>query len=496
MERVIFTPRDYQESGLNLIRYSEEGAMLAFPPGSGKTPVALTVADILMNEDLRCERTLVVGPKLVAQEVWVRECPKWDHLSHLKVGHIPKEVFNYKVTKTLHKEGDVEVVESSMAPADSKATRAAILAMPERIMTVSRDHFWWLAKVMGNKWPWDLVIWDESTSIKTHDSKRTKAIRYLCKLGLVKMFIPLSGTPRPKSLEQFWSQVRVIDGGRRLGLMRGDKLDTTLGAFRERFMLPQQFEIRGRTVIKWADRPGALEEVMAAVSDICLSVRSEVWRKTEPPLTVVREVTLPPAVREMYETLGRTKVLRLANGALITAPDPAILASKRLQLAAGFIYDDDGQAHWLHDEKIDALIELLEELEGEPVLILYWHKAVEKRLKEKIKGLATTKTKGFLDQFAAGLMPALALHPASAGHGLDGLQNGGHHVACVEIFPDWECYQQAVSRLDRGGQAFQVTVHQLQAAATRDQDIGRLLESSEACQERVIEALREKAPGP
>jgi hypothetical protein len=458
--------------------------MLAFPPGSGKTAVALLAADVLMHQDLRCERCLVVGPKLVAEEVWVRETPKWSQIDHLKVGHISKDVFNYKVTRVVHKADEVEVVESSMAPADRKATRAAVLAMPERIITVSRDHFWWLTYVMGKTWPWDLVIWDESTSIKTHDSKRSKAIRMLRKLGLVKMFVPLSGTPRPKSLEQFWSQLRVIDGGKRLG--------ATLGEFRSRYMSPERFEARGRPVIKWVDRPGALEKVMAAVSDICLSVRSEVWRKTEPPLTVVREITLPPAVRDMYETLQRTLVLRLPGGALVTAPDPAILAGKRLQLAAGFIYDDEGQAHWLHDEKINALIELIEELDGEPVLILYWHKAVAKRLREKIKGLATTKMVGFLDQFAAGRLPALALHPASAGHGLDGLQKGGHHVACVELFADWEYYQQAVSRLDRGGQLHRVTVHQIQAAGSRDQDIGEILADREACQERVIEALRGK----
>lgn len=477
-----FIPRDYQALGRDLLYASAEGGMLAFPPGSGKTPTALTVADLLMHEALRCERTLVVGPKLVAEEVWVRECPKWDHLKHLRVGHIPVSLFQFKVTKTTHVVDAVEIDETKRAPADPKATRAAVLALPERILTISRDHFWWLTKVMGSKWPWDLVIWDESTSIKTHDSLRSKAIRFLRKKGKVKVFIPLSGTPRPKSLEQFWSQIRPIDGGKRLG--------ETLGEFRSRYMAPQQFEVRGRTVVKWADREGALEEVMAAVKDICLSVRAEVWRQTEPPDTVLRAVTLPARVRAMYDTLGRDRVLRLPGGALVTAPDPAILAGKRLQLAAGFIYDDDGEAHWLHDEKIDALLELLEELEGEPLMILYWHKAVEKRLKEKVKGLATTKSKGFLDQFAAGRLKALALHPASAGHGLDGLQKGGHHVACVELFADWECYQQAVSRLDRSGQAHRVTVHQIQAMETRDQEIGWLLACREACQERVIEALR------
>lgn len=489
----VFTPRDYQAKGIDLIRNSEGGAMLAFPPGSGKTPTALTAADLLMHMDLRLERCLVVGPRLVAQEVWTRETPKWSHVCHLDIGHIPTELFRYKNVITTHVAGEVEINEFSRELGDKKASREEILAMPQRIVTVSRDNFWWLTKVMGAKWCWDLVIWDESTSIKTHDSKRSQALRFLRNKGLVKFFVPLSGTPRPKSLEQFWAQIRHIDGGKRLGLWRHKdgvtKLDTTLGAFRERFMQPYTMEVRGRTVVKWRDRAGALEEVMEAVADICLSVRADVWRKTEPPLTAQRVVTLPDNVREMYNTLGRAKVLHL-RGRTISAPDPAVLAEKLLQLAAGFIIDDTGETHWLHDTKIDALLELLEELEGEPVMILYWHQAMAKRLQEKVKGIVTTKSKGFLDRFAAGKIKALMLHPASAGHGLDGLQKGGHHVACVEMFPDWECYQQAVSRLDRSGQAHRVTVHQIISGGTRDERICDLLASGDACQERVIEALR------
>lgn len=476
-----FIPRPYQEAGINLIRRSEEGAMLAFPPGSGKTPTALTAADLLMHEDLRYARCLVVGPKLVAEEVWTRETPKWDHVRHLTIGHIGTPLFRYKQTKTTFTEGDVTLDEYKRELGDKKASRAEILAMSARIVTVSRDNFWWLTKVMGAKWCWDLVIWDESTSIKTHDNKRSQALRFLRKKGLIKFFVPLSGTPRPKSLEQFWAQIRHVDGGRRLG--------ETLGVFRSRYMTAFNMEVRGRTVQKWRDRPGALDEVMAAVADICLSVRADVWRKTEPPLTVQRVARLPVAVRELYETLATRKVLRL-NGAVITATDAAVLAGKLLQMAAGFIYDDEGGSHWLHDEKINSLIELIEELDGEPVMILYWHQAVAKRLQEKIKGIVNTKSKGFLDRFAAGKISALQLHPASAGHGLDGLQEGGHHVACVELFPDWEYYQQAVSRLDRGGQKHRVTVHQIISGDTRDERICSILADGDACQERVIEALR------
>lgn len=476
-----FLPRDYQSLGIHKITSApeDEGFMLAFPPGSGKTPTALTAADLLMNLHLRYSRCLIVGPKLVAEEVWTREAPKWEHLKHLRIWPIATSVFRYRVLKTTHQAGDVEIDEQSRVLGDKAVSRQEILARPEQIMTVSRDNFWWLVKLMGSRWPWDLVIWDESTSLKTHNSQRSKAVRFLRSKGLVRFFVPLSGTPRPKSLEQFWSQIRLIDGGRRLG--------GTLGAFRSQYMTPTPMEVRGRPVIKWQDRVGALDEAMAACKDICLSVRASVWRQTEAPLTVEQVVTLPGKARALYDELAERKILRLGAG--VSAPDAAVLAGKLLQLAAGFIYDDEGTAHWIHDEKINALLELQEELEGEPLLILYWHQAMGRRLQERIKGLVTTKSKGFLDRFAAGQISALALHPASAGHGLDGLQKGGHHVACGEMFPDWELYQQSVARLDRGGQAHRVTVHQIIAEDTRDERICRILADGDACQERVIEAL-------
>lgn len=478
-----FTERPYQTAGKNMILGSESGAMLAFPPGSGKTPTALTAADILLHDQLRGERVLVVGPKLVAQEVWTREAPKWDHLKHLQIWHIGAEVFRLRRTTKVHKApGGVEVEEFALEPEDWKATRAEILARPERIMTISRDHFRRLTEVMRSKWPWDIVIWDESTSIKTHNSKRAQALRFLRRRGKIKMFIPLSGTPRPKSMEQFWSQILPIDNGERLG--------ATLGELRTEYMLPNQIEVRGRQVVQWEDRPGAIEKAMAAVRDICISVDASVWRKTEPPQLIERPITLPERAARMYETLSEKKVLKLPGGATVLATDPAVLAGKLLQIAAGFVIDNEGVAHWLHDEKINALLELIEELDGEPLVVFYWHQAVEKRLKEAVKGIATTKTKGFIDRFAARELPVLMLHPAGAGHGLDGLQHGGHTMAAVELFPDWELYQQTVSRLDRSGQAHQVSVHHIVAPGTRDDRISRILADREADQGRIIEALR------
>lgn len=475
----LFVPRPYQAAGLELALSSEVGCYLAFAPGSGKTATAMLAADHLMHMSLEHGRTLIVGPRLVAEEVWTREVTKWSQLEHLDVGLIPTADFGYTRVVTTHTVGDVAIDETKVEPRDIKAARARILARQETILTVSRDNFWWLVKILGKRWPFDLVIWDEATSLKTHDSKRSKALRYLRAQGLVKRVILLSGTPIPKSLEQYWAQIRQIDGGARLG--------ATLTEFRARFMTP---DARNKDrVFSWKARVGAREEVLKLTSDIALSVPASVWRETEEPLIVRREVTLPSAARDLYRTMERDLLIEI-NGMDILAPQAAVLGSKLLQLASGAVFDSEKDWHSVHDAKLDSLAELIEELDGEPLLVLYWYQPTLERLKARFgKRLHTTKSKGFLDRFGKDIT-LLALHPASAGHGLDGLQNGGHHVALVDMFFDWECANQAVARLDRSGQKHQVVVHQIIAKDTRDERVARVLLDREANQAAVMQALR------
>lgn len=497
-----YVARDYQATGIELCQ-REKGVLLAYEPGSGKTVTAYTAADLLMNDSFAVQKTLVVGPKLVAQEVWTREAAKWRHLRHLRVRHLDAAVFDYcrKVTASFVGEqgpgeiilgeatpaerealflADVVVTRSELVPRNWREVKERILRDPCQVHVISRDHLFTLVMLLGRDWPYQLMIGDESTSFKNHESKRTIAVRYLRQEGLLDRLILMSGTPSPRGIENLWTQMLLLDGGARLG--------SRLGAFRKTYMVPDQRD--AQRVFSWRAKPGAADLVTAKIKDICQAVRADVWRQTEPPLVVEHVVTLPDAAVAQYQVMAEECYLEIGDGE-ITAPQAAVLSNKLLQMASGAVLDTDGNYHVIHDEKLDALEELLEELDGEPLLLLYWYKSTLDRLRKRFGAkLVTTKTKGFIDRFAAGKVALLALQPGSAGHGLDGLQDGGHHVAVLDMFHDFELYSQAISRLDRSGQKHRVMVHQFLAEGTKDLQVGRVLADRGADQGRVMEALR------
>lgn len=500
----IFNPRPYQAAGIDLILDNEDGVLLAIEPGGGKTVVAWTAANLLVNDYLAFDHVLIVGPKLVAQEVWSREQMKWDSLAHLNVFQITAATFDYeqRVTTSAVLEGEcrtlvkgamskddedflmmseVAISETELRPRDPSAVRAEILGRPERFHVVSRDHFFVLAKLMGKKWPYRMVIWDESTSLKNHESKRHKAVAWLRKEKLITKLVLLTGTPAPKGLEQLWAQVKLLDGGKRLGKF--------ITHFRAEYMLPDGRNREGR-IFSYKAKPGAVDRVMSKIKDICLAVQADIWRQNEPPRTVQRIVTLPEAAMDLYRQMEEDSVIEL-DGCDIMAPQAAVLRGKLLQMSSGAVLDADKVCHSIHEAKLDALEELLEELDGEPVMLLYWHKASLPRLKERFGSkLGTTKSKGFLDRFGSGKMPILALQPAGAGHGLDGLQTGSHHVVVYELQDDWELYKQAVDRIDRSGQVHQVTIHQLVASSTVDVQVARRLAERHANHRKVMGAVK------
>lgn len=484
-----YIPRDYQAAGIDLIQ-REDGVLLAYEPGSGKTVTAMTALKPVY---------LVVAPKMVAQEVWTREAAKWSHTQNLRVCLFDAEFFDYrqKVTasaiwgsqeREIVRPGTVEEQDFLMC-AEVIIDRYElipgvkaedVLAVKADIFVVSRDHLYALTKILGKKWPWRTVLVDESTMFKNHDSKRYKTFWYLRRHKLITKVVLMSGTPSPKNLENLWAQVKLLDMGKRLG--------AEIGEFRKKYMLPgAQRKVNGRMITyDWVDRPGAREQVTRLISDICLAVRADVWRKTEEPQTIQRLVEIP---MDQYRQLERELKVQIGTGE-ITANQAAVLTNKLLQMASGAVLDANRKWHLVHDAKLDALEELIEELDGEPLLVMYWFQSTLERLKKRFKGIATTKTKGFLDQFAAGKLPLLAIQPAGAGHGLDGLQTGGHHVAAMDMFHDWEAYQQTVSRLDRSGQEHRVTVHQILAAGTKDEEVAPVLADRGANQSMVLEAFR------
>ena len=318
---------------------------------------------------------------------------------------------------------------------------------------------------------------DELSSFKSAQAKRFKALRKV--RGRVRRIIGLTGTPRPNSLEDFWSEIYLLD--------RGERLGKTLSAFRARWLIPDK--MNGHLVYSYREREGSSDEVHERLKDIALSVRKEDVLSL--PGQVYEDITLeiPAALRKQYKQFERDMVLECldADGEIV-AGTQAALTNKLLQFANGAIYDTDGGVHELHTIKLDALEELIEEAGGDPVLVLYAYKHDADRIRQRIKCRALDKPED-IDAWNRGEIPVALAHPASIGHGLN-LQDGGHIIIWFGLPWSLELYEQANERLNRPGQKNVCMVYHLILDKTHDARVLKSLKQKEVGQNAAIEALR------
>ncbi len=392
---------------------------------------------------------LVIAPKRVAENTWSKETAKWEHLRHLRV---------VKVMGT------------------AKQRHEALLTKAD-IYVINRENVVWLVEAVGAHWPFPIVVIDELSSFKSAQAKRWKALRKV--RGRIRRIIGLTGTPRPNGLEDLYPEIYLLDQGARLG--------RTLSAFRARYLLPEK--MNGHIVYSYRPRDGAEAEVYDRLSDICMSIRKD--DVLQLPGQIYEDIVLPapPALLKQYKQFERDKVLECldADGEIV-AGTQAALTNKLLQFANGAIYDQDGQAHHLHNVKLDALEELVEEAGGDPVLVLYAYKHDAERIRERIACRALD-TPDDIDAWNRGEIPVALAHPASIGHGLN-LQDGGHIIIWYGLTWSLELYQQANERLNRPGQKNICRIYHLILQGTHDERVLKALNSKDKGQAAAIEALR------
>ena len=409
----------------------------------------LTAIDQLLHDYMEDGPVLVIAPKRVAENTWSKECEKWDHLRHLRVSCI------MGTTK--------QRIEALNTPAD--------------LYVLGRDNVVWLVDYLGKRWPFPIVIIDELSSFKSAQAKRWKALRRV--RGRIRRIVGLTGTPRPNSLEDFWAEIYLLDQGERLG--------RTLSAFRSRWLIPDKMS--GHIVYKYREKEGAAEEVHARLQDIAKSIRKDDVLQLPGQIYEDIVLTAPAAILKQYKQFERDKVLECldADGEIV-AGTAAALTNKLLQFANGAIYDQDGQAHHLHDVQLDALEELVEEAGGDPVLVLYAYKHDAERIRERITCRALD-TPDDIDAWNRGEIPVALAHPASIGHGLN-LQEGGHIIIWYGLTWSLELYQQANERLNRPGQKNVCRIYHLILQGTHDERVLKALSNKEKGQAAAIEALR------
>ena len=443
-----FTPYQHQQAGIDWV-IERPACALLWGMGTGKTVTTLTAVDRLLFDYLEDGPILVIAPKRVAENTWSKETAKWEHLQHLRIA---------KVMGT------------------EKQRKEALLTDSD-IYVINRENVVWLVDEVGKDWPFPIVVVDELSSFKSAQAKRWKALRRV--RGRIRRLIGLTGTPRPNGIEDLWPEVYLLDQGERLG--------RTITAFRARYLTPEK--MNGHIVYSYRPKEGAEAEVYDRIGDLCMSIRKEDVLSLPGQIYEDIELEAPPGLLRQYKQFERDKVLESLNeeGDII-AGTAAALTNKLLQFANGAIYDTEGAVHHIHDIKLDALEEMLEEAGGDPVLVLYAYKHDRDRIRERItcRELDTSED---IDAWNRGEIPVALAHPASIGHGLN-LQEGGHII--IWYGPTWslELYQQANERLNRPGQRNVCRIYHLILKGTHDERVLVALKNKDKGQAAAIEALR------
>ncbi|WP_368250931.1 DEAD/DEAH box helicase [Enterococcus sp. 2201sp1_2201st1_B8_2201SCRN_220225] len=417
--------------------------------GLGKSLTTLTAIDELLNTFEVIENVLVIAPLSVAEKTWSDEIEKWDHLNHLTFSKV----------------------------LGSRQQRMAALDKKADVYLINRENVEWLVDHYRKDWPFRTVIIDESSSFKSPSAKRFKALRKV--RPMIERLVELTGTPSPNNLMDLWSQIYLLDQGERLG--------KTITAFRNHYFTPASQN--GHIVYSWALLPGAEEAIYKKISDICVSMKAKDYLNLPPRTNNVIEVELSSADWKKYKELERHYVLELDESDVV-ASNAATLSNKLLQMANGCIYDENGEAKPIHEKKLDALERVIEESQGQPVLVFYQYKHDLSRIQERFKQAKVLDVSaGDIKKWNEGKIPVLLAHPQSAGHGLN-LQAGGHIIVWFGLTWSLEFYQQANARLDRQGQQNPVIVHHLVAKGTIDEDVMKALETKEVGQEALMAAVK------
>ena len=442
-----YVPHDYQDVAKQWI-LDHPAAGLFLDMGLGKTVTTLTAIEELKNDYLDIQKVLVIAPKRVAEDTWPDEHQKWDHLKdRLKIVKImgkPNERLN-----ALKQTGDVYII--------------------------TRDNVAWLVETLRRNWDFDTVVIDELSSFKSNRRQRFKKLKLV--RPFIKRIIGLTGTPAPNSYMDLWSQIYLLD--------RGERLGKTITEYRRNYFdtLPRP----GYNEYKL--RPGAKEEIDQLISDICISMKFQDYLQTEEPLYIDRPVKLSDQEYKVYKTMERDTVLEFENDEYISALTAAEVTNKLLQLANGAIYDQDKNYRVIHNKKLEALEELVEEAGEESVLVYYSYISDKERILQRFKNARILDTEKDIKDWNAGKIKLMIAHPASAGHGLN-LQDGGSIIIWFGLPWSLELYLQANARLWRQGQKQTVRIYHLLTEGTMDNRVLQVLKGKNIRQEELIASLK------
>ena len=447
-----YKPHDYQAYAIDYIETHPVAAVL-LDMGLGKTSIMLTAIFDLLFDSFEVHRVLVIAPLRVARDTWTAEVDKWDHLQNLIC---------------------------SVAVGTETERKAALMRQAD-IYIINRENVQWLVEESGIPFTFDMIVIDELSSFKNHNTKRFKSL--LKVRPKVSRIVGLTGTPASNGLMDLWAEFRILDMGQRLGRF--------ITKYRTDYFMPDKRN--GQIIYSYKPLPYAEDAIYRQISDITISMKSTDHLQMPELVSSEYIVRLSDSEQEDYEDLKRELVLTIPGGE-ITAANAASLSGKLSQLANGAIYDDAGDVHNIHDRKLDALEDIIEAANGNPVLVAYWFKHDYDRISERLKKchipFSKLDTSDSIRRWNNGEIPVALIHPASAGHGLN-LQSGGSTLVWFGLTWSLELYQQTVARLWRQGQTSKtVVVQHIITKGTIDERIMKALRSKERTQSALIDAVK------
>jgi SNF2 family DNA or RNA helicase len=434
----------YQLHAIEFIK-REKRCLLAISMGLGKTISTLTAVNDLIDS-FTIHKTLIIAPLRVANSVWTQEAALWEHTKHLKVS----------------------------VCTGTERQRLTALMQDADIFVINRENVEWLIKIQ-KKWRFDCVVVDESDSFKNASSKRFKAIRKV--LPETTHMILLSGTPSPNGLLDIWAQMYLVDFGERLG--------RTMTSYKDRFF-EQDYMGYNFTL-----REGSADRIHNLLRDKVLSMRSEDYLELPDRIDLIETVALPARTLSDYKDFESTLLATLPDGEEIEAMNAAVLAGKLLQYANGAMYTDEHH-NWseLHDVKLDALAEIIENNSGENILVAYNFKHDLARLQQRFpSGIVLDNDPSTITRWQQGKIKLLFAHPQSAGHGIN-LQDGGCLAVWFGLTWSLGHYQQFNARLHRQGQQRPVRIIHIIASDTIDERVVSVLTLKGAIQNNLLNALK------